>query len=88
MASYRERFIVASQLCGFCLRICCGSGMFLRLGGYWEELTAVGYEDRISYVHGGDNACVGVLVCLCLGLSAPVSMSVSWVAFDPPASSL
>ena len=30
----------------FTSRICCSSDMFLKCGGYWEELEAVGFEDR------------------------------------------
>ena len=37
-------------------RICCSSGMFLRCGGYCEDLEPVGYEDR-----GRARAAVGLV---------------------------
>ena len=36
---------MAPQLVGFSSRICCSSDVFLRCGGYWQEMQAVGYED-------------------------------------------
>ena len=38
-------FVMAPQLVGFSSRICCSSDMFLRSGGYWEDMEALGFED-------------------------------------------
>ena len=29
----------------FASRIACGSDMFLQVGGYWEDMKPLGYED-------------------------------------------
>ena len=44
-------FTLAFQLVGFSRRICCSSDVFLRSGGYWEELAPLGYEDWSSYMY-------------------------------------